>query len=263
MKIKLPTMWSAFMTALFLAANVSYAQVGINTTTPHGILDVHGNNQGIVLPRIALTSKTAQAPVQNPQGGNIVPGTVVYNTAVTTGTDAVFPGIYVWTGTEWQNKFMKKDFKIYKQTSFFQPGSNAGVQNIPGMNQTFTPKYSGPYRMEISVNFGGGYVGDNAPEMDVAAQMGDFVFTIDGTDYTIPAKTNCTTFATKYYAIWKQTYRIEYLNLNANTAYPFNLTFDMAPAPGFDNNGNSGTGLGYIGIPDHVPCSVEFTYIGN
>ncbi|WP_052671378.1 hypothetical protein [Aequorivita vladivostokensis] len=264
MKIKTPTLWSAFATALFLAHSLSYAQVGINTTTPHGILDVHGNNQGLVLPRIALTSKTVAAPVLNPQGGSIVPGTVIYNTATTTGTNAVFPGIYVWTGTEWQNKFTKKQTQIYKQTNFFQPASNGGVQNVPGMSQTFTPKYSGPYKMEVSVNFGGGYVADASPQMDIAAQMGDFVFTISGTPpITIPAKTNCTLMGTRYYAIWQQTFIIEYINLNANTPYPFNLTFDMAPAPGFDNSGNSGNGLGYIGIPDHVPCSVEFTYIGN
>jgi hypothetical protein len=269
MKIKLPTMWSAFATMLFLSNSISYAQVGINTTTPHGILDVHGNNQGIVLPRIALTSKTVQAPVLNPQGGNIVPGTVVYNTAITSGINAVFPGIYVWTGTEWQNKFTKKDIKIYKQPPVgpagFQPASNGGVQNVPGMNQTFTPKYSGPYKMEVSVNFGGGYVSDSAASSDVAAQMGDFDFSINGSHYIIPSKTNCTLLATltKFYAIWNQTFIIEYLNLNANTAYPFNLSFDMAPAPGFENSGNSGDGLGYIGIPDHVPCSVEFTYIGN
>lgn len=263
MKIKLPTLWPALLAALFLANNISYAQVGINTTTPHGILDVNSSNQGIVLPRIALTSKIVEAPVQNPQGGNIVPGTVVYNTATTSGLNAVFPGIYVWTGTEWQNKFTKKETKIYKQSSFFQPKSDGGAENVPGMSQTFTPKYSGPYKMEVSVNFGGGYVSDASPEMDVASQSGNFVFTINGNNYTIPAKTYCTLFGTKYYAIWKQTFIIEYLNLNANTAYPFNLTFDMAPAPGFENNGNSGNGRGYIGIPDHVPCSVEFTYIGN
>jgi hypothetical protein len=263
MKIKIPTLWSAYAAALFLATHISYGQVGINTTTPHGALDVHGSNQGIVLPRIALTSKIAQTPVLNPQGGNIVPGTVVYNTATTTGTNAVFPGIYVWTGSEWQNKFTKKETKIYKQSSFFQPGSDKGVENVPGMNQTFTPKFSGPYKMEVSVNFGGGFVSDSSPQMDVAAQTGTFAFTINGNTYTIPAKTNCTLLGTRYYAIWQQTFIIEYLNLNANTPYPFNLTFDMDPAPGFENSGNSGDGLGYIGIPDHVPCSVEFTYIGN
>ncbi|SRX54227.1 hypothetical protein [Aequorivita sp. CIP111184] len=263
MKIKLPTLWSAFATILFLTNSISYAQVGINTTTPHGILEVNGNNQGIVLPRIALTSKTIQAPVLNPQGGNIVPGTVVYNTAITSGINAVFPGIYVWTGTEWQNKFTKKETKIYKQTTLLQPASNGGVQNVPGMGQTFTPKYSGPYKMEVSVNFGGGYVADASPQMDIVPQTGIFVFTINGTPYSVPAKTNCTLFGTRYYAIWQQTFIIEYLNLNANTAYPFNLTFDMDPAPGFENSGNSGNGLGYIGVPDHVPCSVEFTYIGN
>lgn len=264
MKIKLPTLWPYFAVAFFLTPIVLHSQVGINTTTPHGILDVHSNNQGIVLPRIALSSKIIELPVLNPQGGSIVVGTVVYNTAITSGINAVFPGIYVWTGTEWQNKFTKKQTEIFKQTDFFQPASNGGVQNVPQLTgKTFTADYSGQYKIEVSVNFGGGYVKDTSRQMDVASQMGDFVFTFNGTPYTIPAKTNCTLFGTRYYAIWKQTFIVEYLTLTAGTPYSFGLTFDMAPAPGFENSGDSGDGLGYIGVPDHVPCSVEFTYIGN
>lgn len=57
--------------------------VGINTTTPDGILDVNSNVHGIVLPRIALTSTNVAAPVTNPQGGALAVGTVVYNTVTT------------------------------------------------------------------------------------------------------------------------------------------------------------------------------------
>ncbi|MFC7356574.1 hypothetical protein ACFQO1_02655 [Jejudonia soesokkakensis] len=244
------------------------AQVGINTTNPNGILDVNSSTQGIVLPRVALTATNVALPVQNPQGGNLAPGTVVYNTSTTsTGTNDVNRGIYVWNGTEWYNKFTKKDATIVKQTSFFQPSSTAGYENVPNLtSKTFTPLYSGTYKIEVSVNFGSGYVANNnADDADVAAQEGNFRFTFNGTDYNIPAKANASlnTSGTRYYAIWEQFSVVEYIDLTAGTNYSYNLAFDLFDSPGFENNGASGDGLGYIGIPDHVPCSVEFTYIGN
>ena len=39
---------------------MTYAQVGINTDTPNAnsALDIRGNNQGIIVPKIALSSRT-------------------------------------------------------------------------------------------------------------------------------------------------------------------------------------------------------------
>jgi hypothetical protein len=42
--------------ALIAASFMSYAQVGINTTTPEGVLDVVSENSGIILPRVANVS---------------------------------------------------------------------------------------------------------------------------------------------------------------------------------------------------------------
>ncbi|WP_339832717.1 hypothetical protein [uncultured Altibacter sp.] len=256
-----------FLSLALFAPQVTTAQtVGINTTTPNGILEVNSPNLGVVLPRVALTRTNIAAPVLNPQGGSLVPGTVVYNTNTTTsGSRDVVPGIYVWTGSEWFNKFPKKESRIVKQTSMFQPQSTGGYQNIPGMTgQTFTPKFTGTYKIEVSVNYGGGYVRDLSPtSTDVAAQLGNFQFTFNGTNHIIPAKTNCvySTSGTRYYAIWQQHSYFVYVNLTAGTNYSWRLRFDQLASPGFENNGDSGTGRGYIGIPDHVPCYVEFTYV--
>jgi hypothetical protein len=38
--------------ALFAASSSAFAQVGINTTTPEGALDVVSTNSGIILPRV-------------------------------------------------------------------------------------------------------------------------------------------------------------------------------------------------------------------
>jgi hypothetical protein len=79
-----------------------YAQVGINTSTPEGALDINSSTNGFVPPRVALTTTTAEAPVVNPQGGSIPTGTVVWNTA-TAGTSPtnVVPGLYYWNGSSW------------------------------------------------------------------------------------------------------------------------------------------------------------------
>tara|TARA_R110002124_G_C8974490_1_gene515724 strand:+ start:26131 stop:26880 length:750 start_codon:yes stop_codon:yes gene_type:complete len=237
--------------------------VGINTTTPDGILDVNSNVHGIVLPRIALTSTNVAAPVTNPQGGALAVGTVVYNTVTTsTGSNDVYPGVYVWTGTEWFNKFTKKDAKIFKQTSDLRTASNKGYQDIPNLDsRTFTPKYTGTYRIELSVNFGGGYVQNISSDSDVLAQQGNFKFTFDGTDYLIPVSCYSANGTTQYYLIWEQSTTVQYQELTAATAYNFSLSFDQLAATGFVNNGNSSTGQGYIGYD--IPCSIEFVFIGD
>lgn len=252
---------------LFFSISISAQTVGVNTKTAEGILDVNSNIHGIVLPRIALTGTNVAAPVLNPQGGGLAVGTVIYNTNSTaTGSDDVYPGVYVWSGTEWVNKFTKKHAAFYPQSSMLRPRSDVGYENIPGLNNlSFVANYTGVYKVEISVNFGAGYIKDASAGTDVGAQEGIFRFTFNGNDYFMPVRTNGTRTdsGTTYYAIWEQFSIVDYLNLTAGVSYSFDLDFDQFDSPGFVNNGNSGFGSGYIGIPDHVPCSVEFIYIGD
>ena len=258
---------SAFVLFYLLSFCALNAQVGVNTKTPNGILELNSSSYGLVLPRVALTSTIIESPVVNPQGGGLAAGTVVYNTnSTTSGANDVYKGIYVWTGIKWVNKFTKKHAEFNKQSSFFQPSSSAGYQNIPGLSsKTFVAQYTGAYKIEISMNYGAGYIVNASAGTDVGVQEGMFRFTFNATNYLLPAKTNATRTdtGTNYYAIWEQFSIIKYVTLTAGTSYSYNLAFDQYDSPGFVNNGNSGTGLGYIGIPDHVPCSVEFIYIGD
>ncbi|WP_395056596.1 beta strand repeat-containing protein [Flavobacterium sp.] len=76
--------------------------VGIGTTLPTGLLDLTTTDKGIVIPRIALTDSSLQAPVINPQGGVIPSGTIIYNTTTAGVTpNNVGPGLYFWNGTRW------------------------------------------------------------------------------------------------------------------------------------------------------------------
>lgn len=97
MKLKLP-----LQLLLLFFVSLSFAQVGIGTTTPNGALDVTSTTQGFLLPRVALTASNVAAPVVNPAGGALANGTMVYNTA-TAGVfpNNVLPGYYYWNGSQW------------------------------------------------------------------------------------------------------------------------------------------------------------------
>jgi hypothetical protein len=249
------------------------AQVGIGTVTPDGVLDLNNdsgtNNYGLVLPRVSLSRTDVASPVLNPQGGNPAIGTVVYNTATTSfGSESVYPGIYMWDGIDWVNEFPKKEATIYKQFLVTGGGpwlrtiTTGSYQNIPNMvGRTFTPTYSGTYKIEVSVNFGSGQVNDNGSSTDVAVQKGIFRFTFDGTEEFIPMQSWSTHngSGTKYYDIWEQASVVYYKELVAGTPYTFSLHSDQTDSSGFMNSGNSGDGMGWIGRD--LPCSVEFVYL--
>lgn len=79
---------------------LSFSQIGINTTNPNGILDVQSTNNGVIIPRIALTSITDNATVINPAGGALPTSTLVYNTATAgVSPNNVIPGFYYWNNT--------------------------------------------------------------------------------------------------------------------------------------------------------------------
>lgn len=76
--------------------------VGFGTNTPGGILELNSSTNGFVLPRVSLNNTTSASPVVNPQGGNLIVGTTVYNTATSgTSPNNVAPGLYYWNGSRW------------------------------------------------------------------------------------------------------------------------------------------------------------------
>ena len=81
----------------FLLPFISMAQVGVNTTVPNAMLDVSSTNNGMLIPRVNLTSTLDNTTVVNPQGGALVTSTVVYNTtAAGVAPNNVLQGFYYW-----------------------------------------------------------------------------------------------------------------------------------------------------------------------
>lgn len=269
-KISLTDLISRAFFLIFLSTT-TFAQVGIGTVTPNGALDLNDdsgtNRYGLVLPRVALTSTILATPIINPDGsGTLAIGTVVYNTVSTaTGTDDVYPGIYMWDGADWINEFPKKHAEIFKQEpplTALRTVTAGSYQNIPNLvGRTFTPKYTGTHKIEISMNYGGGYVENLGVGTDVAAQKGIFKFTFDGVDELTPLQTWSARHGsgTRYYDIWEQATIVVYKELVAGTGYSFSLSFDQTESNGFVNNGDSSNGMGWLG--GDIPCTVEFVFL--
>lgn len=74
----------------------SYSQVGISTTNPEGALDITSSNDGVLIPRIALTANNSALPLTAPTISELI-----YNTATVAGANGVSPGYYYWDGSLW------------------------------------------------------------------------------------------------------------------------------------------------------------------
>ncbi|MGB0147057.1 MAG: hypothetical protein ACPF82_07395 [Flavobacteriaceae bacterium] len=258
------------------------AQVGINNANPQAALDIQSSNSGVVMPRLALTSTLVESPASNPQGAGIPAGTVIYNTATTNnGVNDVSPGLYVWTGTQWSAQFDRKEHMLYESDLGIrtEPLVGFAAVNIGGLtNLSFTPSYSGVYKIILSVNYGGGVAKtpneDGSPasdgDLNIARQTGTFDFELDGVHRYIPVGAYSTNYDSsvgiptggdrKFFAIWQEYHWTGFVSLSAGVAHNFNLSFTQDAAPEFVGDG-TGTGRGYIAYD--LPCRVEFIYMGD
>src|SRR5690606_25260227 len=271
---------------IFLFSLISSGQVGIGTATPEGALDINGISSGIVYPVVSLTNINTPT-ITNPQTGNLVDGTTVYNDATSgTGDDSVYPGIYVWNAGspgKWVPQFIKRDQALYEQRTDLRPRSNGAPEAIsfnkvlatPVAASSFTPKYSGTYLVEIKAHYGGGETNNagnnNNNGVNYNAAQGTFIFGFNG---------DTKSFVVRSYSADNNSYGTDeiYVNnamqvrlvveetLTRGTAYPFTLTFNQTADGGFldgGRNGSNGNGQGYITINNSVKCTVEFIYIGD
>jgi hypothetical protein len=112
---------------------VATGNVGIGGTPAAGaLLDVQSTNRGVLLPRVALSSLTSNAPV----GANVTDGLIVYNTATaSTGATAVWPGLYVWYNSRW-HRFVdfRSDLYYINPTNIPANSTTTINVNVPGVN---------------------------------------------------------------------------------------------------------------------------------
>lgn len=97
MKKNLLIVASVIITYVTFGQNVAINSTGA-AANASAALDVDMANKGILIPRVALTTTTAYAPVT----GAATTSLMVYNTATAgAGSTAVTPGYYYWDGSKW------------------------------------------------------------------------------------------------------------------------------------------------------------------
>ncbi len=112
--------------ALIFSASFSYAQnVGINSTGAAAVtsaaLDVDMTNKGVLIPRVALTTTGAFAPVT----GVATTSLLIYNTATAGVFPAnVTPGYYYWDGAKW--------VRLLSNGNAWIVGTSVATVNTPG-----------------------------------------------------------------------------------------------------------------------------------
>lgn len=164
----------------FLVFSYTKAQVGINTAGPledGAIFQVESSDKGVLLPRIALTSRLDTTTITP---GN-VEGLFIYNTAIAgTGNFRVSPGFYSWDGTEWIRMYSEGFTVQFEQTDPERADDQTTTYDLPNLTQTIVAPYTGTYQVFIIGYYGTGLVND--------ASLGDAVsycsisLEIDGTN---------------------------------------------------------------------------------
>lgn len=149
-------------------------------------------------------------------------------------------------------------------------------------NQTFTPEYSGFYRVEIHVNLAAGELDEFQTDdpISVATMEGSFFFSMNGAGVSIDPTNALYSndegwFYVHPYGIYNTTRTLNvvsdiihyvsgvyYLYLQAENDYDFNMSNCIYTGHSyFVENGDTGTGRGYIG--KEIPCSVEFAFLND
>ena len=101
---------------------LTLAQVGVNTITPKAALDVESSNNGILIPRVQLTSILDNTTIVNPNLGPLETSTLVYNIAAS----GIFPnnvlaGFYYWNGSQWIAITNNSEWKLEGNTAINSP----------------------------------------------------------------------------------------------------------------------------------------------
>jgi hypothetical protein len=139
------------------AQGIGISQTG-TPVNPSALLDIDGNDQGLLIPRVLLTSTTDATTITN---GNVI-SLLIYNAA--TLADVV-PGYYYWDGSVWKTLDGPVDdgsAGYYEVDAITNITHTVGTSNVNSM--VITTADAGNYRTEAVLDFtsGGGSIVSSA-----------------------------------------------------------------------------------------------------
>ena len=121
-----------FIFIQFVFVNITNAQTGIGTTSPHASakLEISSSNKGFLPPRIALTGTNDVTTIASP-----ATGLVIYNTA-TSGTtpNNVIPGFYYYDASKWNQLVDQSSLNSFSgfNPNYAQSNASAVTKNSIG-----------------------------------------------------------------------------------------------------------------------------------
>lgn len=155
---------------------LSFSQVGVNTTAPKGALDVESATNGVLIPRVQLTSVLDNTTIVNPNTGPLETSTLVYNMAPAgTTPNNVIAGFYYWNNTaaRWIPISGTTGWETDGNTSITTPVSPTvygtspigATENFIGTtdNNDFTVGTNNIERMRVKMTTGNVGIGLSAP----------------------------------------------------------------------------------------------------
>lgn len=120
---------------LLLIPILSLAQVGVNTTAPKAALDVESSNNGMLIPRVQLTSILDNTTVVNPNTGPLETSTLVYNMAPA----GVVPNNVVAGFYYWNNAAIPAQWVPVARGTSWNLFGNSGTNTTTLFDSNFTP----------------------------------------------------------------------------------------------------------------------------
>jgi hypothetical protein len=224
---------------------------GDHTIDDGAIFQLKGDNQGLMIPKVALQSRndiTTIAPA-------LVEGLWIYNTSnLGSGLDKVSPGFYFWDGTRWEKMFNEGFTVQYEQTETVRAANTTTTYTIPGLDQDLEAPYTGTYEIHVT-----GYIGapNHLNTSFEATVHGSYMLEIDNTkvvESTVSSNTKNVPGA--FQALGRQTSMVHLVTLTEGTTYNFKVRARLWDHENVDPNslnvsgscGGPTTGYAFFGI---------------
>lgn len=215
------------------------------------ILQLNSDDKGLMIPNVALSSRTDVATITSP-----VEGLWVYNTATSgTGLDSVSPGFYFWNGAVWEKIFSDGFTAQYEQTETLRV-PNTDTYTIPGLDQEFLAPYTGVYEFHVTGYIAAANHDDTSQEATV---HGSYILEIDGVEVaesTVSSNTKITPPSSAFQALGRQTTMVHLVTLNEGSSYNIRVRARLWDHQNVDPNslnitsfcGGAATGYAFFGI---------------